>query len=599
MTKEFHRRFRWAALNLDELQLCRGNDRQARQALHRIPDNVEANYLQVLENIDRHDLESAESIFEWLCVSKRPLTSIELAEAAGLSDPSDVRRICTSNLVTSSAETVNFGGRQEEGEMVRFAHSSVKEYILSESLRSAPGRASRFYVSVTKAHAHVALCCLKYLNRQREALQPRQTLLEIPLLQYSAEYWHVHARSIGSSLDESVERDIEDGAYELFRPSFSQSFSNWLRLADPEESNKTLDPDRNPDTYPEPLYYALLLGLEKVSQKLIHDNVDVNGRCGTEGTALQLAAHRGYTTVVKLLLKKGSFVNVEGSSNGSALYASTIQGHGDVVEALLEANANVNRQEGEYGNVLQVASYFPYARIFYLLLNRATDLNMAGGRYGSPLGAACAAGHYKYVMHLLDKGANPNGPGGILASPLQAALCGGHGSIVDLLLEVGARFKRNGSILWMKAESRLRNENELLMTQFEETLTSNSKIPRELTFHQQLLAAVVTRSPQEVASEHRSRVISKLAKPHGRKAYWLSLEKFIALVTDLETDSNDPEQADFLHNRLFWAGLFLAMVSLLISPHGTHYSVLILEFAIAFGVQPWCGRDYRPPGADR
>ena len=572
MAKEVCRRFRWTALNLDELQLCRGNDRQARQALSGIPDTVEAKYLQVLDSIDRHDLESAESMFRWLCVSKRPLTNIELAEAAGLSDPSDVTRICTSNLVTSSAETVNFGGRQDECKMVRFAHSSVKEYLLSESLASAPGNASRFYVSISKAHADVALCCLKYLNNQHDALEPRQTLLEVPLLQYSAEYWHVHAKSIGSSLNETLEGDIERAAYELFRPSFSQSFSNWLRLADPEESNYPLKPDRNPETYPEPLYYALLLGLEKVSQKLIEEKVDVNGRCGIEGTALQLAAHRGYTSIVKLLLKNGSIVNVEGSSHGSALYAATIQGHVDIVEALLKAEANVNRQEGEYGNALQVASYFPYVLIFARLLDRAVDLSVAGGRYGSPLGAACAAGHFKYVWYLLERGANPNGPGGILASPLQAALLGGHKRIMGLLLDKGARFKRSGSILWQEAYLRLRKENELLMSQFEKRLISSSKkIPQELALDQQLLAAVIIRSPQEVASEHHSRIISKLAEPHGRKGYWQSMERFTALVTDLEPVSDDAEQAGYLYNRLFWAGLFLAIVSLLASSHGRYH----------------------------
>ena len=532
-------------------------------------------------------------------MSKRPLTNIELAKAAELSDPSDVRRICTSNLITSSAEVVNFDGRQEKCEVMRFAHSSVKEFLTSESLRSAPGNASRFYVSTVEAHAKVALYCLQLLNRQHEALQSRQTLLKIPLLQYSAQYWHNHAKSMGSFPNVVSEREIELEAYELFKPSFSQSFSNWLRLVDPEESNQLDSPDQSPETYPEPLYYALLLGLQKVSQMLIEDNVDVNGRCGIEGTALQLAAHRGYTSIVELLLKNGSFVNVEGNSHGSALYASTLQGHGDVVTALLRAGANVNRQEGEYGNVLQVASYFPYPEIFHEILHQeGTDVNVKGGLYGSPLGAACAAGHLKYVMQLLYIGADPNAQGGILGSPLQAALMGNNDEIVHHLLEKGARFKPCGSIFWKEAYLGLRKENEQLITQFENKLTANSSIPQELTLDQQLLAAVIVRSPKEVAAQHRFLITSKLAEPHGRIVFWESMERLVALVTDLETVSDDPEQAGFVYNRLFWAGLFLAIVRLPASLRKM-YLMLIPVFAIAFDIQAWCRRQRDPPATYR
>ena len=568
---------------------------QVYQALHRIPDTVEAKYLQVLNNIDWHDLESAESILTWLCVSKRPLTNIELAKAAELSDPSDVRRICTSNLITSSAEIVDFDGRQEKCEVVRFAHSSVKEFLLSESLESASGNASRFYVSTDEAHAKVALYCLQLLNRQHEALQPRQTLLNIPLLQYSAQYWHNHAKSLGSYPDQEMERRIGIEAYDLFKPSISQSFSNWLQLADPDESNNFDSPDQKPETYPEPLYYALLLSLEKIAQRLIEDNVDVNGRCGVEGTALQLAAHRGYTSIVELLLENGSFVNVEGNSHGSALYASTIQGYGDIVRALLRAGANVNRQEGEYGNVLQLASYFPYPEIFHVILDqKGIDVNVKGGRYGSPLGAACAAGHFKYVVRLLYMGADPNGQGGILGSPLQAALMGSNHEIVNQLLEKGARFKPDGSIVWMQAYSRLRKENEQLMTQFEDKLIANSNIPEELTLDQQLLAAVIVRSPKELAPQHRFLITWKLAEPHGRTVFWESMERLIALVTDLEIVSDDPEQAGFVYNRLFWAGLLLAIVRLPASLRKM-YLMLIPVFAIAFDIQAWCRRECDPP----
>lgn len=42
--------------------------------------------------------------------------------------------------------------------------------------------------------------------------------------------------------------------YYHFRPAFSYSFVNWLRLADPDKLDKSVSSDKNPDLYPEPLY---------------------------------------------------------------------------------------------------------------------------------------------------------------------------------------------------------------------------------------------------------------------------------------------------------------------------------------------------------
>ena len=64
-----------------------------------------------------------------------------------------------------------------------------------------------------------------------------------------------------------IERDIERQLYEHFRPAFSYSFVNWLRLADPDKLDKSVSSDKNPDLYPKPLYYSPLLGLQDISRR--------------------------------------------------------------------------------------------------------------------------------------------------------------------------------------------------------------------------------------------------------------------------------------------------------------------------------------------
>ena len=65
-----------------------------------------------------------------------------------------------------------------------------------------------------------------------------------------------------------------------------------------------------------------------------------------------------------------------------------------------------------------------------------------------------------------------------------------------------------------------------------------------MTSDQQLLTAVIVRSPKKFAPE-----------------YLL----LVALVTDFEADTDDVEQADWVYNRLFWAVAFLSTVSQTVS----------------------------------
>ena len=268
-------------------------------SLGTIPDTIEAIYNQVLDNVKKHDCEPAQSIFKWLCVSKRPLSQVELARAAGLANPADVMRICTSSLLTSSIEEIEVNGQKEDREIIRFAHSSVNEYLLSQRLQSSTDKAARFYVSSDEAHAYVSSRCLDYLLEQGGEVHPKPRLLAIPLLDYAAQYWHIHHKSMKVTDFQLVVTNvkrvdleaIEGKIHDLFRPSCLPAYVNWLRLADPDDSGNPTLPEKDADSYPEPLYYALLLRLSSIAKQLVEDGAELDGRGGNEGTPLQLAAH--------------------------------------------------------------------------------------------------------------------------------------------------------------------------------------------------------------------------------------------------------------------------------------------------------------------
>ena len=491
---------------------------------------------------------------------------MELARAARLANPADVMRICTSSLLTSSTEEIETNGQKEEREIIRFAHSSVNEYLLSQRLQSSTEKAARFYVSSDEAHAYVSSRCLDYLLEQGGEVYPKQCLLAIPLLDYAARYWHVHHKSMEVTDFQLVVTNvkrvdleaIEGKIHDLFRPSCLPAYVNWLRLADPDDSDNHTIPEKDVDSYPEPLYYALLLRLSNIAEKLIEDGAEVNGRGGSEGTPLQLAAHLGYP-IVRLLLRKGADPNREGRSHGSALYAAAVQGHEYIVDALIDSGADVNKQEGYYGSALQVATYLGYYVIVSQLLRNKADVRATGGVFGTVLQAACAADHGKLITILIDAGADVDCRAGLLKSPLQAGLNGEDFYAVHQLIEHGVKFSPNGARGWSAAYSKLSIEKAPLMTEFEDMLKLGQEIPPELTSSRQLLAAVVQRSSKTRIQDVESDL--QAMSDNGRRTW----DRLVKLIDKLDAQNDLPEQGGYLQCRAYWTATRLAAVSLAFS----------------------------------
>ena len=504
---------------------------------------------------------------------------MELTRAAGLGDPADVMRICTSSLITSSTEEIEVDGRTEERDIIRFAHSSVCEYLLSQNLQSSTDGAARFHVSSNEAHAYVSSRCLDQLLEQDGEVHPKQHLLAIPLLSYSAQYWHVHFKSTEvPNAQRTYLEAIESKIHNLFKPSYLPAYVNWLRLADPDDFNNPAILEKDGDCYPEPLYYALLLKLSNIAKKLIEDGAEIDGRGGNEGTPLQLAAHCGFTDLLWLLLKKGADPNREGKSHGSALYAAVVQGHETIVDMLLESKADVNKQEGYYGSALQVASYFGYYLIARQLLVYGADVKATGGIFGTALQAACAADHHKLISMLIEGGADPNCCVGLLKSPLQAALAGEDPGALHHLTVEGFKFNVNGAKAWRKAYAKLTREHASLLTEFESMLITGQEIPPELTSARQLLAAVVRRSSKPELPELEPNV--QVIWDQGRRT-WKGLVK---LIETLDAENDIPEQAGYVLCRAYWTATRLAAVSL------DFFTIMTLEYCTDILDSPVCCR---------
>jgi hypothetical protein len=130
-----HDRFRWVECQLEALGDCL-TATSVESALSDLPNTLDETYDRILGNIDSQNLDYARTAFAILVVTCRPLKVEELAEAVvvvpyskaididdRLFDPKYIIKIC-GGLVVWVADTNE----------VRFAHYSVREYLLSSRI---------------------------------------------------------------------------------------------------------------------------------------------------------------------------------------------------------------------------------------------------------------------------------------------------------------------------------------------------------------------------------------------------------------------------------------------------------------------------------
>jgi ankyrin repeat protein len=424
-----------------------------RKALKSLPKTLDDTYARILCDIDEEYSQDAFKILQWLAYSARPLQIEEVAEVIAvdikddprfdpgnrLREPRDILTICSSLVTTAASIIETRGGNSYEIEELRLAHFSVKEYLISDRIRTGPAAQ---YTIEERAEEHIAQTCLIYLLYFRGPIVlTSNNVAEFRLASYAAEYWTQHARVAKKDTDRINQLSIE-----LFR-SESDAYVNWIRLFDLDGGSRYVNMRKSLEDFASPLYYASLAGLVKSARHLLETGADVNVQGGKSGNALQAASLGGHEGVVRLLLEKGAHVNAQGGRRGNALQAASLHGHDVVVRLLLEKGADVNAQGGFHDNALMAASEYENEAVVRLLLDRGADVNAYGGCYGNPLQAASMCGNEVVLQLLLEKGADVNAQGGFYGNALMAASECGNEAVVQVLLDKGADVNARGGSL--------------------------------------------------------------------------------------------------------------------------------------------------------
>lgn len=425
-------RFRWAFCQMETLEECMTLD-EIEDALDDLPATLDETYERILRDIWKTDAKKAHNILTWLLFSKGPLSLWEVADAAvvrpgdnplsprsRLQDPTLVLRICRS-LITKSEETLwhKYGDQFKMIPIVRFAHFSVKEYLVS-------GRSKLFTGQPMPSRLHIGDCCISMLllieNVRIQDLDVH--FRKNNLLRYAASSWFLHIQELEEG--DPLPAELSARVYQLLdRGPGSANSHTWTTLYDPVMGRyarqlESKDFELLPLTTLPPLSFSGCLGLVGATHHFIKAGSVVDESINVYSTALELASERGHYKVVELLLQSGANVKPDTSEAQEALIYAISSKHDGVVRLLLEHGADAKR-------ALHAAVRLGYESMVRLALHYGANANEA-------IYVAVRRGHEAVVRVLLEHGANANYPNSLL----YAVIRGGNVQIAEMLLRKGA-----------------------------------------------------------------------------------------------------------------------------------------------------------------
>ncbi|KAJ7658337.1 ankyrin repeat-containing domain protein [Mycena polygramma] len=435
--------FRMAACLLQELARKKV-DSNIDKILAKLPNDLFGIYTRFLESIEEDDFVYVAALLRWIAFSARPVTLRQLDEALAINistpdqwvfEPENRERVevvcgLLEGLVAvgpvsdgwESGSDSASEADSDQGPLVALAHSSVADYIMSKRFLDE----YKHDLGEAPSHTFLAQSCVTYLLHFEDNTLNANTLAEYPLAQYAAQFWshhllRCHDRAV---LQRSIVHLLEQGSQQLVALTCMYDIGGlWMART---------DWSRHP---PPPLTLCSRIGyVEGVVFFLDHGH-DVDAAGDAFGNALQGAALKGHTDIVRLLLDHGADVNAEGRIYGGALQGAAVCGNVETVRVLLEKGANVNAKGRKYGSALQGAASNGYVDIVRILLEKGADVSAVGGKYGSALQSAASRGYVDTVRLLLEHGADVNAVGGGYGNALQGAAWHGYADIVRLILQ--------------------------------------------------------------------------------------------------------------------------------------------------------------------
>lgn len=327
-------RFRWVVCQLDMLRNCVTLP-ALRKALKTLPKTLDETYERILTNIDESYASDVRKLLQFLTFSPRAMSLTELVEVLAVDmereepqfnpenripDPKDILTMCSTLATTANITRYPTTDRgSETWTVLRLAHFSVKEYLLSDRIKSS--KASMYSMDPISDNLFIARTYLVYL------LGPQFSdgHCGFKYIEFRSRSWPLFKAAvllfpthIGTA-DPHIDTETTALVQKLFstrRNANGGNYAAWVGGLIPEADTKTI-------INTPPLYYAASFGMTSIVKMLMSDmpkaEVDLKGGRAFS-TPLHVACFRGRPKVVKLLLEAGADPNSSNNNGESCLY---------------------------------------------------------------------------------------------------------------------------------------------------------------------------------------------------------------------------------------------------------------------------------------
>jgi len=172
------------------------------------------------------------------------------------------------------------------------------------------------------------------------------------------------------------------------------------------------------------------------------DQLDSNGQ-----SALHLCISRGLIDHSKLLLRRGSNINLQDNTGFTPLHCGALEQQIESCKFLLECkginatittNENANVLHYLVRNFVDEENVVVYRRVLDLLIEKGLDVNVANRHSEAPIHYSCMKGNILTAAFLLERGADCNLKTAVGETPLHYAIRSGCLKLVRMLMENGA-----------------------------------------------------------------------------------------------------------------------------------------------------------------
>ncbi|KAL8993437.1 MAG: hypothetical protein Q9169_006341 [Polycauliona sp. 2 TL-2023] len=458
--------FRWTVCQLEALQNCT-RPPAVRKALNNLPKSLDETYSRILCGIPEEYADEAFTMLRWLSYSIEPLSVYELAEAVLIDIHGDPRvdrnaqfPVSTEVLSILSVLVTHEGG----GRPVRFAHFSVKEYLLSDRILSQDAK----HFSIQRAEYVAEATCAYLLHVFEDDSDAKLIGVgghdgKYPLFRYARAWWVEQLVALDKNpvlCELVIQILLKVQEFDVRRDMSKYSETRTIRynaldhFTNQGSRGRGTKREKNPYYMNHPLGFAAWLGSPDLVRILLKEGHDINYQRDIGGRPLSEVL-KGHTDEhsQRPLLTEGSQIDATSEpksdmfQGSSALHIAVSRSNVLVTRLLLEHGAVVNAEGGD-GTALQLACRDRSIETVALLLEYNADISFQNANHGPPIIAALYGhGHYHLnakhdveplIKLLLEHGTDANSASREQGTALQAALRNKHLTTVDLLLQWGA-----------------------------------------------------------------------------------------------------------------------------------------------------------------